>query len=317
MERRNTLDLISVIVPIYKVEKYLGQCIESIVKQTYRNLEIILVDDGSPDNCPLKCDEWAQHDHRIKVIHKENGGLSDARNRGLRESSGNYISFVDSDDWISQDFFEILYYSIRKNHAQIAASRIVKVYENHQESDQFVYNQKVFSSEEALETLIQGRGFYAVSWNKIYKRELFNGIEFPLGKIHEDEFVTYRLIGKTTRLVLCQEAVYFYRQRKNSIMQEWSVGHLDALEAFAQRNNYLKQYFPNLYLQDKVILLMACVGFFRKCVDIPNSDMYKDKILKYNKDIKFTFGELIMLDKRLLMKLIKGKLFFSYASKLH
>lgn len=317
IERGVFLELISVIVPIYKVEEYLDQCIKSIVEQTYRNLEIILVDDGSPDSCPLICDEWAKYDHRIIIIHKENGGLSDARNTGLHKSSGKYISFVDSDDWLAPDFFEILYYSITKNNAQIAAGGIVKVYENYQEQDQFIYDQQIFTSEEALETLMQGRGFYAVAWNKLYKKSLFDGIEFPLGKLHEDEFVTYKLIGKSTKLTLCQEAIYFYRQRKCSIMQEWSIRHLDALEAFVQRNSYLKQHFPNLYLRDKVILLMACVAFFRKCADLPNSDMYKDKILKYNKDIKFTFGELIMLDKRSLIQLIKGKVFLIYASKLH
>lgn len=116
------MELISVIIPIYKVEEYLDHCIKSIVEQTYRKLEIILVDDGSPDKCPLKCDEWAERDGRIRVIHKKNGGLSDARNVGMSIAKGSYISFIDSDDWISPDFYEKLYRSITDSNAQIAAN---------------------------------------------------------------------------------------------------------------------------------------------------------------------------------------------------
>ena len=194
-----SLELISVIIPIYKVEEYLDHCIKSIVEQTYRKLEIILVDDGSPDKCPLKCDEWAERDGLIRVIHKKNGGLSDARNVGMSIATGSYISFIDSDDWISPDFYEKLYRSITESNAQIAASGIVWAYNDHLQYDDFIYDRHIFSAEDALKTLIQGRGFYAVAWNKLYKKSLFDGIEFPIGKLHEDEFVTYKLVGKAKR----------------------------------------------------------------------------------------------------------------------
>lgn len=307
------LELISVIVPVYKVEEYLDQCVKSIVEQTYHNLEIILVDDGSPDECPQKCDEWTKQDKRIRVIHKKNGGLSDARNVGLRMASGTYVSFIDSDDWISPDFYENLYHSIIKNNAQIAASGIIWAYKDHLQNDKFMYNKQVFSSEEALSTLIQGRGFYAVAWNKLYRKTLFEEIEFPVGKLHEDEFVTYRLVGKATKLVLCQKVIYYYRQREGSIMQEWSIKHLDALDAFFQRNAYLAKYYPKLYVGDKVNLLMACVGFFRECSKLSNSQIEKNKIRENSKNIKFTIKELSMLDRKSLINVIKGKVFFAYA----
>lgn len=307
------LELISVIVPVYKVEEYLDHCIKSIVEQTYHNLEIILVDDGSPDECPLKCDEWAKQDKRIRVIHKKNGGLSDARNIGLQMASGSYISFIDSDDWISPDFYENLYHSIIKNNAQIAASGITWAFKDYLQNENLIYNKQVFSSEEALSTLIQGRGFYAVAWNKLYKSNLFEGIEFPVGKLHEDEFVTYRLVGKATKLVLCQKVIYYYRQREGSIMQEWSIKHLDALDAFFQRNAYLAKYYPKLYVSDKVNLLMACVGFFRKCSKLADSQLEKKKIWENSKNIKFTIKELSMLDRKSLINVIKGKVFFVYA----
>lgn len=308
-----SLDLISVIVPIYKVEDFLDQCVASIVEQSYHNLEIILVDDGSPDECPAKCDEWAKRDARVRVIHKKNGGLSDARNCGLRMASGTYVSFVDSDDWIAPDFYETLYRSMVENHAQIAASGIVWVYDDVKTNDRFVYEQQIFSAEEALETLIQGRGFYAVAWNKLYKTSLFGKISFPVGKLHEDEFVTYKLIGKADKLVLCQKAFYYYRQRKGSIMQEWSIRHIDALDAFFQRNEYLKNKYPRLYVRDKVTLLMACVGFYRQCNGIANAAEGKRKIVQYSRNIKFTSKELSRLDFKSLIRIIKGKVFFIHA----
>lgn len=308
-----SLELISVIIPVYKVEEFLDHCIESIVEQTYRELEIILVDDGSPDECPLKCDKWAERDRRIRVIHKKNGGLSDARNVGMSIATGSYISFIDSDDWISPDFYEKLYHSIIESNAQIAASGIVWAYNDHLQHDDFIYNQRIFSPEDALETLIQGRGFYAVAWNKLYKKSLFDGIEFPIGKLHEDEFVTYKLVGKATKLVLCQKALYYYRQREGSIMKEWSIKHLDALEAFFQRNKYLSKYYPRLYVSDKVTLLMACVGFFRECTKLEDCQSEKNKIRQSSKNIKFTIKELCMLDRKSLLNVIKGKVFFTYA----
>ena len=299
-----SLELISVIIPIYKVEEYLDHCIKSIVEQTYRKLEIILVDDGSPDKCPLKCDEWAERDGRIRVIHKKNGGLSDARNVGMSIATGSYISFIDSDDWISPDFYEKLYRSITESNAQIAASGIVWAYNDHLQYDDFI---------DALKTLIQGRGFYAVAWNKLYKKSLFDGIEFPIGKLHEDEFVTYKLVGKATKLVLCQKVFYYYRQREGSIMKEWSIRHLDALDAFFQRNKYLAKNYPKLYVSDKVTLLMACVGFFRECSKLEDCQSEKKKIRQSSKNIKFNIKELCMLDRKSLLNVIKGKVFFTYA----
>ena len=306
------LELISVIVPVYRVEEFLDDCIKSIVEQSYHNLEIILVDDGSPDKCPLKCDEWARRDERIRVIHKKNGGLSDARNTGIRMASGDYIAFIDSDDWVSPDFFENLYYSLIKSNAQIAASGIVWAYNDHLQNDKFIYDQRMFSPEEALETLIQGRGFYAVAWNKLYKKTLFEGIEFPVGRLHEDEFVTYRLVGKATKLILCQNAIYYYRQREGSIMQEWSIRHLDALDAFFQRNTYLKKNYPKLYVNDKVTLLMACIGFFRECSKRTDFKSEKNKIRQNSKSIKFSLKELSMLDCKSFIDVIRGKIFFAY-----
>lgn len=301
--------LISVIVPIYNVEQYLDKCITSIVNQSYKNLEIILVDDGATDKCPDICDNWAIKDDRIVVIHKENGGLSDARNSGLNIAKGEYISFIDSDDWIDLKFYEILYNSLFLNNAQISASEVLWVYDDHQKKEEYFYNKKIFSSEEAIQTLIQGRGFYAVAWNKLYKATLFDDIRFPVGKLHEDEFVVYRLIDKAESLVLCKEVNYYYRQRQGSIMKQWSIEHLDALEAYFERSIFLKYNYPNLYVKDKVFLLLACIDFYKECQHHNIIDGRK-RVLEYSKLINFSIDELIGLDLKSFFRVIRGKFFF-------
>ena len=160
-------DLISVIVPVYNVESYLNRCIESLVRQTYKYLEIILVDDGSLDGCPHICDKWSERDNRIHVIHKTNGGLSSARNAGLKVAKGEYIAFLDSDDWIHTKFIEHLYITIKDYKVDIAACDICQVYTEKQDEKINKLSVKIYSTEEALETLINGETIRAVAWNKI------------------------------------------------------------------------------------------------------------------------------------------------------
>ena len=300
--------LISVIVPIYNVEQYLDKCITSIVNQSYKNLEIILVDDGATDKCPDICDKWAIKDDRIVVIHKENGGLSDARNSGLNIAKGEYISFIDSDDWIDLNFYEVLYNSLLSNNAQISASEVLWVYDDHQKKEEYFYEKKIFSSEEALQTLIRGSGFYAIACNKLYKATVFDGIRFPVGKLHEDEFVVYKLIDKAESLVLCKEVNYYYRQRQGSITKQWSIEHLDVLEAYFERSDFLKYNYPNLYIKDKVFLLLACIDFYKECQRYNIIDG-KKRVLEYSKRINFSINELINLDLKSFFRIVRGKIF--------
>lgn len=283
--------MISVIVPVFKVEEYLDQCVKSIVGQSYSDLEIILVDDGSPDKCPQMCDEWADKDSRIKVIHKQNGGLSDARNAGLEIATGDYVAFVDSDDWLAEDFYEVLIRAATENDAQIVASGVVKIDEETQCFSGNNYEERVYSSEEAIQTIMQAEGFHAVAWNKIYQKELFEGITYPVNKLHEDEFVTYRLLDRAERLVICQKTVYYYRQRGGSIMSTWSKGHLDALEAAVERLALLKQKYPSLYPQDYAIFCIACVEYYRGLLASRKYSELLLKIKKYRKMTKISFKQ--------------------------
>ena len=182
--------LISVIVPVYKVEEYLDECVQSLINQTYTNLEIILVDDGSPDGCPQMCDDWAMRDARIKVIHKKNGGLSDARNAGLDICTGDYVAFVDSDDWIKPEMYRYMYDAIKREKADICACNIISCYPNREVS----WGGKAYTvgdSETMLDRLYSDSAFPVCAWNKLYRRELWQEFRFPVGKICEDAFTTY------------------------------------------------------------------------------------------------------------------------------
>lgn len=288
------MDLISVIVPVYKVEVYLNRCVESIVKQSYTNLEIILVDDGSPDRCPEMCDAWGQKDKRIKVIHKENGGLSDARNAGMAIATGTYIGFVDSDDWIDTDFYEKLLFTLKENHAQLCASDVVYSYDDHHERGKR-YCQTVFSPQQALQTIMQGNGFHATAWNKLYAASLIAGFEYPVGRLHEDEFVTYQIIAKAQRLALCQETAYYYRQRSGSIMSSGNEKHLDAIDAFLERLQFFSTNFPELYQMDKPRFCGMLVNYFKLTFSDNGQDAKKiqKRLVNYRRLISYSLGEVV------------------------
>ena len=237
--------LISVIVPVYKVEAYLDRCVESIVDQTYRNLEIILVDDGSPDNCGAMCDAWAAKDPRIKVIHKENGGLSDARNAGMAIAAGVYISFVDSDDWVDTSFTEVLYNLAIQTDAEIAECCFTKT-TGSEVPKETTGEITVCTAEEAMDKHIRITMFKQVVWNKLYHRDVLCAM-FEKGKYHEDEFWTYQIIADCRKLAHIDRSLYYYFQRADSIMGEgYSIKRLDAVEAKLRRNAFVKEKFPNL-----------------------------------------------------------------------
>ena len=234
-----TTPLISIIVPIYKVEPYLRRCLDSIVNQTYTNLEIILVDDGSPDGCPQICDEYAVKDKRIIVIHKENGGLSAARNAGLDICKGEYISFIDSDDWVSEKYIKTLFNISTKENADIAIGEYISTSGNILKEQNSIFI-KTFSSKEALFRLFsKNNTTYTISCAKLYKRELFSSLRFPIGKYHEDEFTTYILFYNSKKIVYTSEILYYYYQRAGSIV---STRHpWDVLEFLEQRYIFSKE----------------------------------------------------------------------------
>lgn len=289
--------LISVIVPIYNVEKYLARCVDSIVNQTYKNLEIILVDDGSPDSCPQMCDDYAKKDSRIKVVHKKNGGLSDARNAGMAVATGEYISFIDSDDYVSDDFFECLLDVINKENSDIAECSVVKFYEDNR-FDEFSddLSVKTYDTQDAMSALIAENPFHQHVWNKLYKTELVKDIPYAVGKLNEDEFWTYQVFGRANKVSKLNKTMYYYFQRNSSIMGVgYNIRRLDALEGKANRQKYIENNFPELSTQAKIDLYGSCMFAYQSVLKFMSGADKKNAlelIRKYRKMYNLSFDEI-------------------------
>ena len=252
--------LISVIVPVYKTEAYLDRCMQSIVNQTYRNLEIILVDDGSPDNCPALCDAWAAKDSRIKVIHKKNGGGGEARNVALDIAKGQYIGLIDSDDYIEPHMYAHLL-SLMDEDVDIAECGILETECNHAPLDDgSCFESKIYSVQEAMKLHIADSLFRQTPPNKLYRRSTIDGIRFPVGNRIDDEFWTYRVIANARKLVRTSCNMYAYRQQSGSVMHlSFSMPRLQAVDAKCQRLVLLQEKFPELVPQARINLWYTCL----------------------------------------------------------
>lgn len=244
------MEKISVIVPVYKVEPYLRQCLDSILAQTYQNFELILVDDGSPDNCGAICDEYAEKDSRITVIHQENGGLSAARNAGLdwmfANSDSGWLTFVDSDDVLAPIMLETLYKEAVKHQADIAITRSVAFFDDDQleKEGKYVGQTTCADGKTLLISFYNGEApFAVVSWGKLIRRRLYQSLRFPVGKIHEDEATTPILIYNAEWVAVIRAQLYFYRQREESIMNTaFSVKRFDAVDAYRSCTSYFAEH---------------------------------------------------------------------------
>lgn len=237
--------LISVVVPIYNVEKYLNRCIDSIVNQTYKNLEIILVDDGSPDKCAVLCDEWKTKDERIKVIHKKNGGLSDARNAGIDIAKGEYIAFVDSDDYIETGMYETMINEMIKNDCQISCCGRNIVSEGSISQQHTLTTTRVFEREEAIKELLSYGCIEEAAWDKLYLKKLFDDIRFPKGELNEDIAIMPWIINKSNRVVHIGKSFYNYCQNPGTITKSGyskklsvCVNHVNQVEEFITKLNF-------------------------------------------------------------------------------
>lgn len=229
--------MISVIVPVYKVEPYLRQCLNSIIGQTYKDLQILLIDDGSPDRSGDICDEYAQKDQRIKVFHTENRGLSAARNLGISEAKGDIISFIDPDDWIEHRMIEMLYETLERTEADISVCSIAKEFPS---SSMFkCFDERIYEGEEILIALLDGKFNYGV-WNRLYRREVFRSARFPEGKYYEDIFAALEILCGSKKMVCISEPLYHYRIRQGSISQTHTA---EILFDFADANLHNYQYF--------------------------------------------------------------------------
>jgi len=237
---------ISVIIPVYNVEKYLDRCVASVVGQVHSDLEILLVDDGSTDGSGVLCDRWEEKDFRIRAFHKENGGLSSARNYGLEHATGDYICFVDSDDWLSVDFCRTLLDACIEYDCKIAMCDFLRteseVAECPKGKTQLLQQREALHFLDAREE--ERYAVITVAWNKLYHRSVLERVRYPEGKIHEDEYVIAEVLLKSERIAYIQEPLYYYFQRSDSITgsaNRLDERHLDVLDAYRKRSEILHQ----------------------------------------------------------------------------
>lgn len=257
---------ISVIVPVYRVEKYLEECLVSILKQSFRDLELILIDDGSPDNSGIICERYAQLDKRIRVIHQKNGGHSAARNTGLDIAQGKYISFIDSDDIVPDWMLAELYHVITKYNLDMVKGRHQRFTDSIEKTDQYDSQVYVMDTEQAIENFLDephssDKKINVAVWDGLYKRELFNDIRFPLGLIYEDGYVTPQILLKADKIAVYNKIIYFYRRNPNGTMaqgitkhslqslNDWEFLHYLITDRFPQYGNMTCKKWINKYLE--------------------------------------------------------------------
>lgn len=231
--------MISVIVPVYNVEAYLRECVDSILNQTYRDLEIILIDDGSPDKCGSICDEYAEIDERVRVIHTNNSGLSSARNTGIEAAKGEYIGFVDSDDWIESRMYEILLDRMNESGADIVVGQYW--YESETNKRRIGMNQKVvLPPEQAVRWIVLGK-LNNLAWNKLYKTKCWKNVRYPVNCVYEDITTTYKAVLNANKVATSPECIYHYREREDGITATVSMSNMrDYWRAFYLRYQDLK-----------------------------------------------------------------------------
>ena len=240
--------VISAIVPVYKVEQYLEKCVRSLTDQTLRNIEILLVDDGSPDGCPALCDALAKEDERIRVIHKANGGLSDARNAGIEAAAGDYLLFVDGDDYILPELCGVLYEMLQSSGGEIAAAGFLEEYEDgSQKNWQPEKKNAVFTGKEALLELLQGRMISAFAWGKLYKKELFERVRYPKGLTYEDLYIAPEIFLQAKKAAATTRPLCVYRRRRESLTtQRYSPKAMDVITACRHAYEVVQKGAPEL-----------------------------------------------------------------------
>lgn len=278
-------DLISVIIPVFNVKRYLSKCLESVLNQTYSDLEIILVDDGSTDGSESICDKYQSKDSRVNVIHKKNGGLSDARNEGLRESRGNLVTFIDSDDVVNTKYIQTLYNNLKNYGADISTMRYKRFYSYNELEFENDINEEIniYSPESALQILLYTPEVIPQSAHgKMYRKELFDGISYPVGYLNEDIGTTYLLFAKTNKVVTSNLQYYYYLQRLGSIVRsEFNAKTMDSIFFSEDIIKFMEDNFPNIR---KAAICYALSQNIQVLVKLPYRDkrygVYKNIIMK-------------------------------------
>lgn len=313
--------LVSIIIPVYGVEKYLEKCVKSVIKQSYKNLEILLIDDGSKDKSGKICDELSENDIRIKVYHKKNGGLSDARNYGLKHATGEYIMFVDSDDYININMVKKMIAIANSYNLDIVMCDFSIVNENDKiklkkepQSSFKIYNKnqlfKLWNTDMYL--------ICNLAWNKLYRKELFDKIKFPVGKIHEDEFTVYKIVYLSKKIGYIPESLYYYYQQESSIMHNLNEKRLNLLEALKERIEFSNNISNSFYKETVEIYMNVIIDYYFKFKNVKKYTisnnlikLFKNEYDEYNKQGVFSIKQKIRYLTFIYLRIVY-KLYYSF-----
>lgn len=284
--------MISIIVPVYKIEKYIRSCMDSLLAQTFKDIEIIAVDDGSPDISGEICEQYAAADSRVRVIHKQNGGLSSARNAGIEAAKGKYIMTVDGDDYIHPDMCSKLYNAIESSGCDMAVCSINNIAEDGQIikelNDENPIKDEILTKTDFYEALLKrGNWYYVVAWNKLYKKDLFDGLNYPEGKIHEDEHLIHRLVDRCNSVCCISDRLYNYIKHDGSIMNSvYNVKRLDILSALFDRSwFYIETNVAHHIIRANLVGLIKTLYGSYRCADLKN-EQFKIKYVQIHKQLK-------------------------------
>lgn len=262
--------LISVIIPVYKAESYMGKCMDSVLNQTYRNLEIILVDDGSPDRSGELCDRYAQEDPRVRVIHKKNGGAADARNHGLDAASGDYIAFIDSDDWVETDMYECLMRELQKNHAKLCVCGRYDVVNGEKLIGLGPTRNAYLDEKEAFRALLREEELDSAPWDKLYDKSIFEELRFPVGVINEDAAIIHQIIANAGGVCLLNKRACYYNHHAGSVTKTgFSEKNLVIKKHAEQTVAYITKKYPELSDEAQAYLAKR---YIELCVYIAQAD---------------------------------------------
>jgi glycosyltransferase involved in cell wall biosynthesis len=303
-------DKVSIVVPIYKVEKYIHRCIDSIVNQTYSNLEIILVDDGSPDSCGEIADQYQKTDPRIRVVHKQNGGLSDARNHGMNLVTGDFIMFVDSDDWLAEEMIAMMIKNSLAYQADVVQSAFYYAYDDkllvdhrhHQENDPpVILNNKMLMYE-----LIKNEKVKNFAWGKLFRTALIKDTLFEKGVLFEDVFWAHQIMCQVETFLILHEPYYYYYQRDDSIVATYTPRNLDMIKGLKERHCFIEAFYSELTSESYKLLLKMNLIHYNLLVMNRKDDkdrVYRKGIESYIRDHYSVLKEAVIDDKQLSRQL--------------
>ncbi|WP_049962657.1 glycosyltransferase [Ruminococcus sp. HUN007] len=306
------MSLISVIVPVYKVEKYLDRCIDSIVNQTFKDIEIILIDDGSPDNCSKMCDEWGERDSRIVVIHQENQGLSAARNSGIRIAKGDYFTFVDSDDWISPTMISDLYEIINKHDADISICNFIRTDRKMNKEDSEDSKELVYSQEEFMKLIMRINGNRCIhyAWGKLYKRKVIDFDEhYPVGMLNEDVEGMFKAVIQSQKIVETNKIGYYYFNNTESISRtKFGINFLSLHEVWNRilslAESRAPQYYDYVkynYIRSDFTILMDYILYGDEQTDIKYNDEKEIILKRLKNNIWILFKSPMKMNRKIML----------------